>query len=252
MKTRVKTATEIQAMRESGQMLAEVLSKLEKEVAVDMSSKDLSERAKELLRPLGGQPTFLGYQGFPDVLCVSINDEVVHGIPRATTKIKSGDIVSLDFGVTYRGMITDSALSVIAGKSGTAAQKLLDKTNESLYAGILEVAPGVKVGDIGYAIQRVLDGGDYGIVRDLVGHGVGHELHEEPNIPNHGRKGTGFRLEEGMTIALEPMATMGGYEVKVDNDGWTIRTRDGSMAAHFEHTILVTAAGSEVLTERNN
>lgn len=250
MITKVKTPDEVAAMRESGKMLAQVLSQVASEAVAGVSTKDLAERAKQLLRPLGGQPAFLGYQGFPDVLCVSLNDEVVHGIPSTKRQLSDGDLVSMDFGVTYRGMITDSALTVVVGKGSKQDQHLTATTELSLEAGIMAVKPGAKTGDIGYAVQAVLDKAGYGIVRDLVGHGVGHELHEEPNIPNTAKKGTGFKLEENMTIAIEPMATIGDYQVTVDPDRWTIRTRDGSRSAHFEHTILVTKNGADVLTAR--
>ena len=249
MYTKVKTTREIADMRESGRMLATVLQVLSKSVEVGQSTKDLDDIARKELKALGGLPAFLGYQGFPAVLCVSVNDEVVHGIPRADKIIESGDIVSLDFGVTYNGMITDSALSVIAGTPDPVHEKLLAATKESMHAGIKQIKDGVKTGDIAEAVQRVLDKGKYGIVRDLVGHGVGHYVHEDPNVPNHGRKGTGERLQAGMTIAIEPMATLGGYGVKIDPDGWTIRTQDGSLAAHFEHTSLITDSGFEILTQ---
>lgn len=248
MYTRIKTDQEIAAMRESGRMLATVLHKLSQEITAGMSTKDLAEIAKSELKKLGGQPTFLGYDGFPDVLCVSVNDEVVHGIPRDKRVIHDGDIVSMDFGVTYRGMITDSAISVVLGTNNKKAIDLVKTTEESLQAGIFAVKGTAKIGDIGAAVQAVLDKGGYGIVRDLVGHGVGHELHEEPNIANYGKKGMGTFLESGMTIAIEPMATLGGYKVITDPDGWTIRTADGSLAAHFEHTVLITPEGAEILT----
>lgn len=246
--TRVKTTDEIIAMRESGRMLATVLKKLKLEITVGMSTKDLAEIAKQELRSLGGQPTFLGYFGFPDVLCVSVNDEIVHGIPRKDLAIKQGDIVSMDFGVSYRGMITDAAVTVVMGSANATVQKLVTTTEQSLMAGISVIQAGTRVGDISHAVQKVLDKGKYGIVRDLVGHGVGHELHEDPNIPNYGKKGTGPVLNAGMTIAIEPMATLGDYKIKTDADGWTIRTADGSLAAHFEHTVLITHDGCEILT----
>ncbi|MEO8863008.1 MAG: type I methionyl aminopeptidase [Candidatus Saccharimonadales bacterium] len=249
MMTKVKTSDEIQAMRESGAMLATVLTKLSHDIRAGMSTKDLAEIAKKELRSLGGQPTCLGYYGFPDVICISVNDEVVHGIPRPSHIINDGDIVSLDFGVTYKGMITDSARTVIVGKASPEAERLLLATERSLRAGIEVVRDGVKVGDIAAAVQSVLDAGKYGIVRDLVGHGVGHHFHEDPNIPNYGRKGTGMKLSAGMTIAIEPMATLGGYKISTDRDQWTIRTVDGSMAAHFEDTVLITQNGAEVLTK---
>lgn len=247
--TRVKTNGEIASMRESGKMLATVLARLRSEITEGMSTKDLAEIAKRELRSLGGQPTFLGYFGFPDVLCVSVNDEIVHGIPRANHIINKGDIVSMDFGVTHKGMITDAAISVLVGRSGnSSAERLVNDTEKALMAGISILKAGIKVGDISSAVQAVLDKGKYGIVRDLVGHGVGHELHEEPNIPNYGKKGTGPMLNTGMTVAIEPMATLGDYTIKTDADGWTIRTDDGSLAAHFEHTILITHEGYDILT----
>ncbi len=248
MMTKVKTADEILAMRESGRMLATVLDILRKRVEPGMSTKELSEIAKEELRALGGQPPFLGFYGYPDVLCVSVNDEVVHGIPRPKHILAEGDIVSMDFGVTYKGMVTDAAISVVLGKGSEEALKLVEATERSMMAGIKAVHGGVKTGDIGAAVEAVLAPAGYGIVRDLVGHGVGHSLHEDPNIPNYGPAGRGERLETGMTIAIEPMATLGGYKVVTDSDKWTIRTADGSLSAHFEHTVLITDNGAEILT----
>jgi methionyl aminopeptidase len=249
MFTRVKTAKEIAAMRESGHMLAEVLQVLSKKLTVGMSTKDLADLAASELKRLGGKPSFLGYQGFPDVLCVSINEEVVHGIPRANKFIADGDIVSLDFGVTYKGMITDAAISCIAGTAKKGDRDLVEATAQSLLAGVQTLHNGAWTGDIGAAVGQVLAEHNYGIVRDLVGHGVGHELHEDPNVPNYGRRGTGTQLQAGMTIAIEPMATIGGYQVYAARDGWTILTADHSRAAHFEHTVLITDTGAEILTE---
>jgi methionyl aminopeptidase len=248
MYTRIKTASEIAAMRESGKMLATVLQLLTSKVSAGMTTQDLANIAKQEVKALGGQPSFLGYQGFPDVLCVSVNEEVVHGIPRVDKVINEGDIVSMDFGVTYKGMITDSATSVIVGISSEQLQKLLAFTEASMYAGIAVLEDGVKTGTIGHAVEEVLNKAGFGIVRDLVGHGVGHELHEDPNVPNYGRANTGPALKAGMTIAIEPMATLGTGKVYVADDDWTIFTQDHSRAAHFEHTILITESGSEILT----
>lgn len=249
MQTKIKTAAEITAMRESGRMLASVLERLQAGLAVGMSTKDLSLLAGRELKALGGQPAFLGYQGFPDILCVSLNNEVVHGIPRPDVIIKDGDIVSLDFGVIYQGMITDAARSVIAGRPLLPRHSdLLKHTEQAMQAGINVVRGGVRAGDIGAAVQAVLDRFKYGIVRDLVGHAVGHELHEDPNIPNYGRPGSGPFLQVGMTIAIEPMSTLGTDRVAVAGDGWTILTADGSLSAHFENTVLITEDGAEVLT----
>ena len=248
MMTKVKTEAELQAMRASGTMLATVLAKLKDSLQPGMSTKELSDIAKAELKRLGGQPTFLGYYGFPDVLCVSLNDEVVHGIPSSKRIIQEGDIVSMDFGVTYKGMITDAAISAVAGKASRQDAELVKLTERSLMQGIQQVKNGVKTGTIGQAIETVLDNHGLGIVRDYVGHGVGHELHEDPNVPNYGQKGQGPALQAGMTIAIEPMATLGGEDVYIDEDGWTVRTEDGSRCAHFEHTVLITDTGYEILT----
>ena len=249
MYTREKKPSEIAAMRESGRMLATVLELLRHSAKPGMSTMDLNIIAEKELQSLGGKPAFLGYQGFPAVLCVSINDEVVHGIPSKNKIIEDGDIVSLDFGVVFDSMITDAAISVIVGNPRSEEDvRLVKMTEKSLLDGINVIKDGVKVGDIAESIQKRLDSNKFGIVRDLVGHGVGHDLHEDPNIPNYGHRGQGPILRKNMTIAIEPMATLGGYEVKVDKDGWTILTVDGSRSAHFEHTVLITETGAEILT----
>ena len=249
MFTRVKTPTELRSIRDSGRMLAIVLKLLSSNISTGMNTKYLANIAAQELKRLGGEPAFLGYQGFPDVICISVNNEIVHGIPSEDRIINEGDIVSLDFGVTYRGMITDSAISVIVGKAISPKHTaLLVNTERSLMAGISVVRDGVKTGDIGEAIETELNRNKYGIVRDLVGHGVGDHVHEDPNIPNYGRRNTGPVLLKGMTIAIEPMATLGKDRVYVGPDGWTVLTWDGSWAAHFEHTIAITEEGAEILT----
>jgi len=237
-------------MRESGRMLATVLQSMRHKAAAGMTTKQLSDMAARELRALGGEPTIQGYQGFPEAMCVSINDEVVHGIPRADRIIAEGDLVSLDFCNTYHGMITDSALSVIIGTPKQANHKrLLQQTEVALYAGIDTLHDQVRAGDIGAAVEAALKQAKLGIVRDLVGHGVGHQMHEDPNIPNYGRANSGPWLEAGMTIAIEPMATLGTDRVVIAEDGWTILTADHSWAAHFEHTVLITEDGFEILTQ---
>lgn len=249
MMNRIKTNAEIEKMRVSGRMLATVLEYLRGQVQPGQSTKQIADLASAELARLGGKPVFNGYEGFPDVICISLNNEVVHGIPRANRIVEAGDIVSLDFGVNYQGMITDGAISILAGGVGKPShKKLVERTEQSMYAGIAAVHDGVKTGDIGAAVQAVLDKFNYGIVRDLVGHGVGHELHEEPDLPNYGKRGHGQRLSAGMTIAIEPMATLGTDRVWVLDDGWTIVTQDNSWAAHFEHTVLITDDGAEILT----
>lgn len=247
MFTRVKNAHEIDNMRQSGKMLAAVLKKIKAELEPGMTGKDISALCRRELKAFDAKASFLGYMGYPDVICVSVNDAVVHGIPNETP-FREGDLISFDFGVTYNGMITDSAFSMVLGKSSKTQQRLLKATERSMYAGIEQLKNGVRTGTIGAAVQHVLDAEGFGIVRDLVGHGVGHYVHEDPNIPNYGVSGTGSVLKTGMTVAIEPMATAGDYRVKVDPDGWTIRTVDGSLAAHFEHTILISQDGYEILT----
>jgi methionyl aminopeptidase len=247
MYNKVKTEEEIIAIRESGRQLALVLKKIEEVVEVGMTGLDIDNIAREELKKLGGVPAFLGYQGFPNTICISVNDAVVHGIPNSIP-FESGDVVGFDFGVIYDGMVTDAARSVIIGQGSPETEKLLIATKRSLDAGINKVKNGCSTGDIAEAVQKILDASNYGIVRDLVGHGVGHHVHEGPDVPNYGSSGTGARLKTGMTIAIEPMATLGDYQVRIDSDGWTIRTRDGSISAHFEDTILVTEYGAEILT----
>jgi methionyl aminopeptidase len=249
MRTKVKTENEIIAMRHGGALLAGVHQTLRQTLTPGMTTKDLAEIARKELKGTGGKPSFLGQYGFPDVICISVNDEVVHGIPSDLHIIQEGDLVSMDYGVTYEGMITDSSITVIAGQPRKSEhQKLVTVTEKSLHAGIKVLRDGVRVGDIAAAIQTTLDAHGYGIVRDMVGHGVGHQLHEDPNIPNYGTKGTGPRLSAGMTIAIEPMATLGSHRVYIDKDQWTVRTVDGSLSAHSEHTVLITEDGAEVLT----
>lgn len=248
MMTRVKTEAEIRNMRESGRMLASVHAAIRSFVQPGVSEREVAELAAKELKSLGGEPTFKGYQGFPDVICISVNDAVVHGIP-SDRIIREGDIASFDFGVTYKGMITDSAFSMVVGNGDTRLQQLVSTTEQSMHAGIGTLKDGVHVGDIGAAVEAVLNMNGYGIVRELVGHGVGHNLHEGPDIPNYGKPGAGAQLSAGMTIAIEPMANLGTERITIDNDGWTIRTADGKPSAHFEHTILITESGYEILTK---
>jgi len=247
---RIKTDAELDAMRESGRMLATVLDFLTKKVQENMTPKDLALMASEELKKLGGEPAFLGYQGFPDVICISVNDQVQHTIPN-TKKISVGDVINFDFGVKYKGMITDAGTTVIVGgRALTQLDDILVKgTLEAREAAINMIKAGIKVGDISSTVQGVLEKYKLGIVKELVGHGVGHELHEDPEIPNYGRAGVGSTLLAGMTIAVEPITTSGSPDIFIDRDGWTIKTWDGSNSAQFEHTILVLENGSEVLTK---
>ncbi len=248
MYTKIKTPVEIDRMRKSGRILENVLNFVIESTQAGMSTNDLADLAANKLKELGGEPVFLGYHGFPHVLCVSVNDEVIHGIPRADHIINQGDIISIDFGVNYQGMITDAARTFVVGKTNSAERLLISKTEQALLAGISVVKSSTKIGDVAAAIEAVLSKAKLGIVKEYVGHGVGHQLHEDPNIPNYGRAGTGPILETNMTIAIEPMATLGRPEVYTASDGWTVITQDGSLAAHFEDTILVTENGPEILT----
>lgn len=244
---RPKTQEEIANMRISGRMLAQVLAVLAEQIKPGMTTQDLDDIARAELGKLGGEAPFLGYQGFPATLCVSVNEEVVHGMPGARI-IEDGDIVGLDFGVNYKGMITDSAITVGVGNVDAASQQLIEVTKKSMMAGIKAVKAGARVGDIAAAVESVLKPAGYGIVKDLAGHGVGDSLHEEPWIPNFGKAGKGPVLQAGMTICIEPMATLGTKKVRIAKDGWTVYTKDHSRAAHFEHTILVTEKGHEIMT----
>ncbi len=247
----VKTETELVAMRESGHMLGSILQLIARTVQAGMTPKDMSNLAAKELARLGGQPTFKGFEGYPDIICISTNNEVQHSIPNELA-FKDGDIVNFDFGVTYQGMVTDAGLSLCVGglaKADAAGKRLLEGTERALYAGLDQIKDGCRVGDISAAIEAVLRSYDLGIVRELVGHGVGHQLHEDPEIPNYGHAGTGPVLKAGMTVAIEPITTLGSARIFQAHDGWTLLTVDGSRSAQFEHTVLVTPTGHEILTQ---
>jgi methionyl aminopeptidase len=244
----IKTTAEITAIRTSGQMLATVLRFLVPHTQSGITTGELDRLARQELKRLGGEPAFLGYGGFPAVSCISVNDEIVHGIP-GKRRLAEGDIVGLDFGVTYDGMITDGAVTVGVGEISNDARRLLAATEQALNKGIAQVRAGARIGDISHAVEQRLRHDKLGVIEDMSGHGVGHHLHEDPVIVNFGQAGTGMRLKAGMTIAIEPMATLGTHEVYVDHDNWTIRTEDGSLGAQFEHTVLVTEEGAEILTK---
>ena len=250
MKANIKTELEIASMREGGKMLASVLDFLSRQTIDGCTPKDMANLANHELQKLGGEPAFLGYHGFPDVICISVNNQVQHSIPTGKP-MKRGDVVNYDFGVRYKNMVTDGGISICVGNQPSeAAKRLLTGTERALDSGLNIVKAGCRVGDISAAIEAALKKYRLGIVRELVGHGVGHKLHEEPEIPNYGRGGTGPRLEAGMTIAIEPISTLGRDQIIGDPDGWTIWTKDGSWSAQFEHTVLVTEAGFEILTGR--
>ena len=251
---RIKTLAEQERLRTSGGMLAEVLRRLSAILEPGQTTGYLGDMAAKELSALGGKPAFLGYRPdrestpFPSTICISVNDEIVHGIPGKRV-IAEGDLVGLDFGVNFEGMITDGAVTVVAGGKPTPAQaRLLTATRQALDMGIAQVRDGARVGDISEAIERRLRRDKLGIVEEMSGHGVGHDVHEEPLILNYGKAGRGAKLKAGMSIAIEPMATLGGRDIYVADDGWTICTRDGSLAAQFEHTVLVTEDGFEIVT----
>ncbi len=246
---RQKTPSQIEAMRIAGKMLATILQTLKSKTEAGVTPKQLAEMARQELRKLGGEPAFLGYQGYPDVICISVNSQVQHSIP-TNNPLKNGDLVNLDFGVKYRGMVTDAGISFCVGnKPNSDQRRLLEGCEMALEHGLDAIKDGRRVGDISAAIEAVLKQHRLGIVRELVGHGVGYELHEEPEIPNYGVAGRGPVLRAGMTIAIEPIANLGRDDIVGDKDGWTLWTADGSDSAQFEHTVLVTKDGYEVLTQ---
>jgi len=235
-------------MRDAGRIVSEILDELEKAVAPGVTTWDLDQLAEGLIFKKGAKPAFKGYLGFPCCLCASVNDEVIHGIPSKKRKLKTGDLMKLDFGVVYKGYYGDSARTVPVGPISSEAQGLIDATRESLYKGIEASVAGNRIGDIGHAVQRHVEARGFSVVRDFVGHGVGKKLHEPPQIPNYGESGTGMKLRPGMTIAIEPMVNMGTFKVEVLDDDWTAVTADHKLSAHFEHTLLITDAEPEILT----
>ncbi len=243
----VKTASEIQAIRESGLILSKLHGELSKRVQAGVKTLDLDAFAEEYIVSNGAKPSFKGYRNFPATLCISVNSVVVHGIPNHYS-LKDGDIISIDCGVYFNGFHADSAYTYKVGTVSTDAQKLMDETYTSLIKGIAKCKAGNRVGDISAEIQRYSESFGYGIVRELVGHGVGRNLHEAPEVPNFGKPGKGPKLMEGMVIAIEPMVTMGKRTVKQEKDGWTIKTVDGLPAAHFEHTVAIVDGKPEALT----
>jgi methionyl aminopeptidase len=242
-----KTETEIELLRESSLLVGKTLAEVAKILKPGVSTKALDQLAETFIRDHFALPGFKGYGGFPATLCISINDEVVHGIP-GNRIVQDGDIVSIDCGTYKNGYYGDSAYTFAVGEVKPEVKLLLQRTKESLYLAIEQAIVGKRVGDIGFAVQNYCEQFGYGIVRDLVGHGVGKNLHEKPEIPNFGRRGTGAKLSEGMVIAIEPMITLGDYNVKQDSDGWTMRTIDGLPAAHFEHEVAIRKGKADVLS----
>ena len=242
-----KSPAELEKMRTANALVAEVLGELAGMVAPGVSSLDLDAVAEKMVRAAGAEPAFKGYRGFPNTLCTSVNEQVIHGIPSKTPLVE-GDIISIDMGVRMNGFYGDSAVTVPVGRISDEAARLLRVTQESLEKGIEQVRLGGRVSDIGHAIQQHVEAAGFSVVREFVGHGIGASLHEEPQIANYGDPGRGPRLAEGMTLAIEPMVNAGKPGVKLLSDGWTAVTRDGSLSAHFEHTVAVTKNGPLVLT----
>ena len=239
----LKNAQQLDCMRRSGALLYEVLCRLREAIKPGMSTAELDVYAEQLIRKHKAIPSFLDYQGYPASICASINDEVVHGIPSETAILKEGDILSVDCGLILDGWQSDSAFTVGVGKISPEHQKLIDVTEESFFKGIRKAIAGNHIGDIGHAVQTHAESFGYGVVRDLTGHGIGRNMHEDPSVPNFGRPGHGTRLRAGMTLAIEPMITMGDYHVAELDDGWTIVTEDGSFCSHYEHTIAINEKG---------
>jgi methionyl aminopeptidase len=245
----VKTKPEQASMRRGGQILASVLEELSAQLQPGMTTLELDQAAMAALKRQGATAAFLGHEGFSKSICTSINEQVVHGIPGQYV-LQDGDLVGLDFGVRFEGLITDGAVTVALGAVSKEAQRLLKVTEEALMLGIDQARSGGRIGDVSAAIERHLRAGNLGIIKELAGHGVGYNLWEDPHIPNLGSAGTGPTLKPGMTVAIEPMAALGRPDIKVLQDGWTIVTQDGSLAAQFEHTVLITERGpAEILTQ---
>ncbi|HNQ65001.1 MAG TPA: type I methionyl aminopeptidase [Smithella sp.] len=246
----LKLPEEIERARASNRIVAEVLSRLREKVKPGVKTKDLDKFAEEIAEKRGARPAFKGYHGYPHSLCVSINEVVVHGMPSERV-LEEGDIVGLDFGVFYQGFFGDATVTLPVGKVTAKALRLMQVTEQSLYAGIAQAREGNRLGDISAAVQSVVEEAGYSVVRDFVGHGIGKDLHEEPQIPNFGQKGRGIELKKGMILAIEPMVNEGKYKVQVLPDGWTVVTKDGSLSAHFEHSIAITEHGPDILSRLN-
>lgn len=246
----LKSPDEIKKMAKAGSIVGEVLESLKNIIKAGMTTRDIELIADESIKALGGKSAFKGYRGYPGSICTSVNEEVVHGIP-SSRRLKDGDIISIDLGVLYDGFFGDAAVTVPVGKIDNETAALLRVTEEALGLGIENATEGKRVSDISHAIQSHAEKNGFSVVRTFVGHGIGRELHEEPQVPNYGAAGKGPRLKEGMTIAIEPMVNSGTYDVRILGDGWTAVTTDGKKSAHFEHTVLVTSGRPKILTKSN-
>lgn len=245
----LKNPKEIEILRKANAIVMEILLTLKEAVRPGVSTFEFEELALELCERKRVKPAFKGYRGYPYALCVSVNEEVVHGMPRKDKILKEGDIVSFDFGVIYDGYVGDAAITVGVGKISEEARRLLETTEEALRLAIEKARVGNKIGDISNAIQRRVEREGFNVIRDFVGHGIGRSLHEPPEVPNYGKPGRGLRLEPGLVLAIEPMVSAGSYEVVILSDGWTAVTRDGSLSAHFEHSVAITPSGPIILSQ---
>jgi len=244
----LKSKEELSLMRIAGLLAGETLLEVKKAIRPGVTTKELSLMAERYIRKNGGVPTFIGYRGYPDALCVSINEQVVHGIP-GPRQIEAGDVVSIDVAATVKGFVGDTATTVIVGDAPSKeAESLVSVTEGALFAAIDQMIVGNRLGDVSSAVEDFVKPSGFGVVRDFVGHGIGRQMHEEPAVPNYGSKGTGIKLQPGLVLAIEPMITVGGWQVDMLSDGWTVVTRDGSLAAHFEHTVAITEEGPKILT----
>ncbi len=244
----IKSAKQIEKMRKACNITKEALELIEKNIKPGISTKQLDKIAYDFIKSQGGVPNFLNYNGFPGSICASVNDEVVHGIPDKQRILKEGDIISIDMGTMLDGWHSDAARTFAVGKISSEAQRLIDVTKQSFFEGIKHIKHGARLGDISAAIQEYVEKNGYSVVRDLVGHGIGQNLHEDPNVPNFGHYGKGVKLAAGMTLAIEPMVNEGEYAVEVLDNDWTVVTADGSLSAHYENTVLITKDGYEILT----
>lgn len=246
---RVKSAHEIEKMRAAGKIVAETFEVLKEALKPGVTTAELNRLAEQFIKKSGATCSFYRYNGYPGSICTSINEQVVHGIPSKHTVLQEGDIISLDVGAYRDGYHGDAARTFAVGKISAEAQRLMDVTKQSFFEGIEQAVPGNRIGDIGHAVQTYVEANGFSVVRALVGHGVGSEMHEDPEVPNYGSAGRGVRLVSGMTIAVEPMVNMGTYHVNTLSDGWTVVTADGKLSAHYENSIVVTGNGPEILTK---
>ncbi len=244
----LKTSRELGIMKEACSIAAGALQTVGNAVEAGITTGELDALAEKYIRSRGGEPNFKNYNGFPATACISINNEVIHGIPSKTRKICAGDIVSVDLGAKYGGYHGDNAATFACGEVSPEAKRLMSVTKDALYEGIKAARVGSRIGDIGSAVQRTVEAAGFSVVRQYVGHGIGTQLHEAPEVPNFGTPGRGIRLLPGMTLAIEPMVNIGSYDVKVLPDGWTVLTKDGSLSAHFEHTVVITPDGPKIMT----